>query len=469
MKPSLAQEQYSYYKPFSYWLSRHTYYYSHVFSFYHSMIGDDNSVLHVSSKNGYLFEKLGSKHGVGIEENDLEREQAPLHENRYHYYRSLQELPAQRFDYIVLSFSTMEAEDIQLLFQDLKAYCHEETRIIQEYYMSWWAPILWITQKLGWRRKTNFKNWLSRQDITNFAYLAGYEIVSSGGYILCPLYIPIVSWLLNDYIAHLSLINRLCLHQWMVLRTVPEKRAPELVSIIIPCRNEQGNVEPAVLRTPQLGKNMEIIFVEGNSTDGTRDEIKRVVELYADKNIRWYIQDGKGKGNAMRKGFDEARGDIIMILDGDLTMPPEELPKFYAAIVSGKGDFINGSRLVYGMESGEMTFLAWLSNKFFARLITWIINQPITDSLCGTKVFWRKDYQRIAQQRQTLGLHDPFGDFDLLFGAAKLNLKIADIPIHYKRRTYGQTSINKYKELWFLLWMCWRAFTVIKRKNEAKN
>lgn len=240
-------------------------------------------------------------------------------------------------------------------------------------------------------------------------------------------------------------------------------------TVLIPCRNEKGNIESAVLRVPPLASDTEIIFVEGNSTDGTLQEIQRVAQAYPEKNIRWFVQDGKGKGDAVRKGFAHAKGDILIILDGDLTMPPEELPKYYDAIISGKGDFINGSRLIYGMESGEMSFMGWVANKFFAKLISWIIKQPLTDTLCGTKVLWKKDYETIIANREQLGLHDPFGDFDLIFGAAKLDLKIFDLPIHYKRRTYGKTAIKKYKEAWFLLWMCWRAFNVLKQRTGEKS
>lgn len=241
------------------------------------------------------------------------------------------------------------------------------------------------------------------------------------------------------------------------------------ISIIITCRNEKGNIESAIKRIPSFGPNTEIIFVEGGSHDGTLDEIKRICSCYPEKDIYCLVQEGKGKGDAVRTGFAQAKGDILMILDGDLTVSPEELPKFYDAIVAGNADFINGSRLIYNMESGEMSWLGWFANKFFARIISWIIGQKITDTLCGTKVFWKKDYENILAQRQKLGLQDPFGDFDLIFGAAKLNLKIVDVPIHYKRRTYGKPSVKKYKEVWFLLWMCWRALWVIKWQKDAKN
>ncbi len=237
------------------------------------------------------------------------------------------------------------------------------------------------------------------------------------------------------------------------------------VSIIIPCRNEQGNIDAVIQRCPDMGMHTEFIFVEGHSTDGTLKEIQRIAEKYPDKDITWYVQQGKGKGDAVRKGFAQAKGDVLMILDADLTTPPEALPQFFEALTSGKGDCVNGSRLVYGMESGSMGWLAWVANKFFGWLVSWIIGQSVTDTLCGTKVLWKKDYERIAQHRKKLGLYDPFGDFDLLFGAANLNMKIVDIPVHYKRRIYGKTNIQRFKEVWFLLWMCWKAFWKIKVRS----
>ncbi len=240
---------------------------------------------------------------------------------------------------------------------------------------------------------------------------------------------------------------------------------PYTVSVIIPCRNEEGNVEDAIKRCPDMGVSTEFIFVEGHSTDGSMAEIKRVAAQYPSKDIKFFVQEGKGKGDAVRKGFVQAGGDILMILDADLTTPPEELPQFFEALVSKKGDCINGSRLVYGMEAGAMGWWAWLANNFFAKIVSFIIGQKVTDTLCGTKVLWRKDYERIAEQRGKLGLYDPFGDFDLLFGAVHLGLKIYDVPVHYKRRTYGKTNIRKFKELWVLLWMCWKAFWKIKVKR----
>jgi len=233
--------------------------------------------------------------------------------------------------------------------------------------------------------------------------------------------------------------------------------------VVVPCRNERGNIEDAVRRIPPLGSHTEIIFVEGNSSDGTEEEIRRVIAAYPGKDIRLVPQgEGRGKGDAVRKGFAAASGDILMILDADLTVPPEDLPKFFRAIASGKGEFINGSRLVYPMEDQAMRFLNTLGNKFFSRAFTFLLEQRFKDTLCGTKVLFRNDYERIAAGRHYFGEFDPFGDFDLIFGAAKLDLKIVEIPIRYRQRTYGTTQISRFSHGWLLLKMCVFAMRKIK-------
>lgn len=243
----------------------------------------------------------------------------------------------------------------------------------------------------------------------------------------------------------------------------------QTVSVIIPCRNERGNIENAIKRCPIMGDHTEFIFVEGNSTDDTLSEIKQVIKKYPEKDITCCVQDGIGKGDAVRKGFARAKGDILMILDADLTVPPEELPKFYEALVQQKGQCINGSRLVLKMDKEAMGRLAWLANHFFGYLVSFIMKQKVTDTLCGTKVLWRRDYETIASNRKKLGLADPFGDFDILFGAANLDLKIFDVPIHYKARSYGKTNIKRFKEVWFLLWMCVRAWWKLRWKNRGER
>jgi glycosyltransferase involved in cell wall biosynthesis len=233
---------------------------------------------------------------------------------------------------------------------------------------------------------------------------------------------------------------------------------------VIPCKNERGNIAPAVERLPALGTETEIIFVDGNSTDGTVEAIEAVIAKYGTaRSIRLVHQgNGRGKGDAVRKGFDAATGDVLMILDADLTVAPEDLPKFYDALISGKGDFINGTRLVYPMESEAMRFLNFLGNKFFGVAFSWLLGQRITDTLCGTKVLFKRDYERIKAGRSYFGNFDPFGDFDLLFGAARLNLRLIDLPVRYHDRTYGETKISRFRHGLLLFRMCGIALKRLK-------
>ena len=272
-----------------------------------------------------------------------------------------------------------------------------------------------------------------------------------------------VGGLINRFVGTLPLIRRLSLRNYLVARPIRKIALQNpSTTVLIPCRNEKGNIENAIKRLPQFCDNLEVIYVEGNSQDGTLDEIHRVIDAYPDKDIKVFVQGGKGKGDAVRKGFDHARGDILMILDADLTVPPEDLPKFYNAIASGKGEYINGTRLVYPMDDQAMRFLNFWANRTFSVLFTWLLNQRITDTLCGTKVLTKKNYNKIVANRTYFGDFDPFGDFDLIFGSTKLNLKIVEVPIRYAAREYGETQISRFQHGWLLLKMVLFAYKKLK-------
>jgi glycosyltransferase involved in cell wall biosynthesis len=285
--------------------------------------------------------------------------------------------------------------------------------------------------------------------------LAGFEVFISQRHLLMPKDVPLLSRLANRYFAHLPGLNGLCLTNWMVARPtgIPSPNASPSVSVICPCRNEAGNIEQIVQRLPSMGSHVELIFVEGHSKDDTLKQCLSAATGSAEKDVKVLIQKGEGKGDAVRLGFARAGGDILMILDADLSVAPEDLPSYYRVLVSGKGEFINGSRLVYAKDPKAMRFLNLLGNKFFALLLSRVLGQPVKDTLCGTKVLYRSDYERIAEGRPYFGEFDPFGDFDLLFGAAKLNLKIVEIPVRYHERTYGTTNISRFTHGWLLLQM----------------
>jgi len=429
----------------SYWLSKNKYYHDQVAATYRFLIPPGQRVLHVNCDSGNLLEALEPAFGVGVsaDQNSTKKTTAngfsELHTN------SLSSLPSETFDYIILSFVTEQTDDVQGLLEELHRFCTPRTRIFVDTYSYLWEPILWLTSKLGLRRPTQFKHWISTADMANFFHLTQYEPITTGSYMLLPFPIPGLAWIANKLLAWLPLVNALCLHRWTLVRPNPAlfktSQKPK-VSVIVTCRNERGNIQAVIDRMPALGSSTEILFVEGGSSDGTREEIERLIALHPERSMRLIVQDGVGKGDAVRKGFAHASGDILMIFDGDMTTTPEELPRFFDALVSGKGDFINGSRLVYGIQSDAMRPLHVFANFFFGRLLSWILGQRIKDSLCGTKVLWKKDYDLIAARRSFFGEDDPFGDFDLLFGAAKLHLKIVDMPVTYWPRTYGSPNIR---------------------------
>lgn len=401
-------------------------------------------------------------------------------------------------DYILLADLINDLPDVQAAFEHVRSLAHPRTRLVLNFLNTAWRPALAIAEWIGAKAPSLLQNWLSTADVKNLLLLAGWEVVKEEHRILWPLRTPIFASLFNRWVA--PLLPHCCLSIFLVARPQPgwisttgrvgsieRPECDELpcqawsaservdtargfhpdaparslsrtgshfaCSVIIPVRNEAGNIEAAVVRTPELGLGTELIFVEGHSTDNTWEEVQRIARKYPHRNIRVVLQHGEGKGDAVREGFEAAKGELLFILDADLTMPPEELPKFYEVARYGAAEFINGVRMVYPMEREAMRFLNMLANKLFGVAFTWLLGQPLKDTLCGTKVLFRADYERLARNRKYFGEFDPFGDFDLLFGAAKLNLRMIDLPIRYHARTYGQSNIRRWRHGWLLLRM----------------
>ena len=456
------------------WKNSNAYYYQLQTGYYRFLVPKGKRVLELGCGTGELLAALEPSYGLGIDLSssmiELAQEAFPTMDFR----QADAEAPSTwgevegPFDFIILSDLVGHLEDVQATLERLHPYCAPFTRIIISHYNQLWQPPLKFADRMGWKTPTMPDNWLSMADLENLFALADFEAVKMDRRVLGPKKIPVLHGLL-EFVGCLPLLNALCLSTYVVARAKLPTPAPEekSVTVLIPCRNERGNIEPAIDRLPQLGSHTEVIFVDGHSTDGTVEEIQRVMALHPDKDIKLLKQDGKGKGDAVRKGFSQATGDILMILDADLTVPPEDLPKFHQAIVTDKGEFINGTRLVYPMEDEAMRFLNMLGNKFFSLVFSWLLNQRIKDTLCGTKVLSRKHYEMLAANRSYFGDFDPFGDFDLLFGASKLNLKIVEVPIRYRARQYGETQISRFRHGWLLLKMS--LFAVRKLKLIQPN
>jgi hypothetical protein len=357
--------------------------------------------------------------------------------------------------------------DIQGLLSRLKPNLSRTSRVIAILYNPYLRSLYSLANRLGIRKGELPSTFVTQVDLRNIVKVAGFEIVRSRLAVYCPWKLFGLGNVINRVLPLVPLVRWFSLTYIVILRPLGRQSRPG-ISCIIPARNERGNIENALKRFPDLGCETEIVFVEGHSNDGTWEEIQRVATLYADRfRIQTWQQTGKGKADAVRLGFSYATQPLLVILDADLTMPPEMLGRFYEAYCHGFGDFINGSRLVYPMEGDAMRFLNRLGNIFFAKMLSAVLDVRIGDSLCGTKLVTRSDYQRMVAWRRDFGDFDPFGDFELLYPAAVLGLGIVDIPIRYLARTYGETNIQRFRHGLLLLKMTWVGLIRIKMRASS--
>jgi SAM-dependent methyltransferase len=432
-------------------------YHRRLAALYTHMIPPGSRVLELGCGAGDLLAAVHPSRGIGIDFSpEMIRIAGEKHPDLVFHCADAHDFAVEGpFDFVILSDLINELWDVQSALECVRSVCTPSTRIIVNTYSRLWEGVLGLAARLNLAKPVLAQNWLTRTDVTDLLHLTGFEVVNASREILLPLPLPLLAGFCNAYLARIWPFLHLCLTNFVVARPVPERPRIEnpRVTVLVPARNESGNIQAIFDRVPELEAGTDLIFVEGNSTDDTYDAIVRCIAANPHRPARLFKQPGKGKGDAVRAGFDQANGDILMILDADMTVPPEDLPRFCRALMEGKGDFINGVRLVYPMEARAMRFLNFLGNKFFGLAFSWLLGQPIKDTLCGTKVLWKEDYLRIQQNRSAFGDFDPFGDFDLLFGAAKLNMKILGLPIRYRERTYGDTNINRWSHGMLLLRM----------------
>jgi len=434
------------------------------------LIPPGKRVLELGCGRGDLLAALQPSYGVGVDFSPRTIAKATALHPDLNFILGDVEDPATLaavegpFDYVIIADTIGMFEDIDGTLRLVHELCAPSTRVIISYYSHLWEPVLKLAETLGLKSRQSQINYVATVDFLNLMDLADFEVIREERRQLIPSRAFGLGPLINRFVAPLPGVRLLCLRTYLVgrpVRSFPDRKFS--ASILIPCRNERGNIENAVRRMPRFGSAQEILFVEGNSSDGTFEECERVREIYKDSwDIRVLKQDGKGKGDAVRKGFAAAKNEVLMILDADLTMPPEALPKFHAVIETGKAEFVNGTRLVYPMEHEAMRPLNFVANRCFAYLFSYLVNTRLTDTLCGTKVLLRRDYEVLARERHYFGNFDPFGDFDLIFGAAKQNLKIIETPIHYKARTFGETQISRFRDGWLLLKMVVFAYRKLK-------
>jgi SAM-dependent methyltransferase len=412
------------------------------------LIPEGARVLEIGCGRGDLLASLKPAYGLGVDfsPNMIEIARS-RHRDLNFQMTDVGELnlTGQSFEFIILSDIVNDLWDVHAALEMVRSCCVPRTRIIFNFFSHLWERPLALAQWLGIVTPTLPQNWLTTSDLENLLRLSGYEPLRTWPEVVAPLPLP-GAGIANRVLAKIAPFRWFDMTNFMVARPAAQQSTHlPMVSVVVAARNESGHIDELIARIPEMGGGTEILFVEGNSTDDTFDAIERAITANPQRNCRLLKQPSKGKGDAVRAGFAAAMGDIFMILDADISVPPEDLPRFYEVLVSGRGEFANGVRMVYPMQDQAMRFANLVGNKFFAWAFSWLLGQPIRDALCGTKVMWKADYERIAANRKYFGEFDPFGDFDLLFGAAKLNLKIMEVPIRYRARRYGETNISRWR------------------------
>jgi SAM-dependent methyltransferase len=413
------------------WLARAAFFHQEDLRYLKFLIPEGARVLELGCGTGDLLAALKPSFGVGVDFSPgMIAQASKAHPDLTFLVGDIEDAAFVRslpgpFDVIVVVDTLGALDDCQAMFANLHDLCARETRVVVGYFSHLWYPALKLAEATGMKMPQPPQNVLSRADVRALAALGDFDAVKDETRVLSPVRLFGLGRLVNRFLAPLPLIGSLCLRHFTVCRSLRRSAEVRSATIVIPARNERGNIEAAVKRIPRFAETLEIIFVEGHSRDGTWEEIERVAAAYPDCNIKAMRQPGMGKGDAVFAGFDAARGDVLMILDADLTMPPEQLPKF-------------------------------------SLLFTWLLSQRFTDTLCGTKAMRRSDYARIKGARSYFGEFDPFGDFELIFGASKLGLKAVEIPIRYASRTYGETQISRFRHGFMLLRMVLFAFMRIK-------
>jgi len=444
------------------WLDSNRYFYGRVKQLLQFIVEPGSRVLELRCLRGDTLAELQASRGVGVEIGEAMVGLARARYPELDFVRcDPEELElGEKFDYVIFNH-IFDTVDILKALERIKEHSTAETCLVVVNYNHLWQPILELASRLGLRSRFVEPNWVNENDLRGFLKLAGFRPVHKHRLMLLPKRIPVLSWLLNEVAGRLPGIRRLCMMQVMVARPTTEARNPAdvSVSVIVPCRNEEGNIEPAVERIPGMGKFTEIIFCDDKSSDRTADEVRRMQARYPWKNVRLVNGPGICKAENVWTGFRAATGDMVMILDADLSVMPEELPLFFEALVRGRGDFVNGSRLVYPMQERAMKFANMLGNKAFGLAFSFLLDQRIKDTLCGTKGLWRRDWERFEKNLGSWGIKDLWGDYELLFGASRLQLEIAEIPVHYQERIHGVTKMTKvFANGWRMLGICWHAW-----------
>ncbi len=454
------------------WIARSRYYYDALARLLQTLGPPGRRVLEIGCGNGDLLAAVRPAVGVGVDLSQAMSDLAGRKHPGLELHRQAAEalhLPANEsagFDHVVTVNAVGELADVLAAFKRLRPLVRPHTRLVVVYYNHLWEPLTGPAARLGLKLDDPTQNWLAPDDLRAFLELAGFEVVKRGVRMPCPKYVPGVAELANHVLAHVPLLHRLGFIRFLVARPVmplPRPPASYRCSVVVPCKNEEGNVPAIVPRVPEMGAGTEIVFVDDRSDDATAARVRDAIAAHPERRIRLVDGPGEGKGAAVRAGMAVATGDVLMILDADMTVMPEDLPAFFEAVTENRGELVMGTRLVYPLVGQAMRTANVLGNRAFALAFSFLLEQRITDTLCGTKVVMRHHYDALLATRVLFGDVDRWGDYDWIFGAARNNLRIVELPVHYVERVAGETKMRRrLRNALVMLRMCGVALRRLK-------
>jgi hypothetical protein len=355
-------------------------------------------------------------------------------------------------DVVIISDALDEAMDVGQLHEPVQAVYSPETRPIFNYHSNLWDSLFTAAHRLGLRRKALQSDLWVTADAKSLPDLSAWDVAQLHHFLVAA-----DRGRLGSIIDHYpALIHPLfCLTVSIAARSRGRPAASPAralsASVVGPARNEAGSIAGAVARTPTMSEDSNLIFERGYSRDDTWTRIQKVAANHPPLKIEALRPSDRGKGDAELAELAAAASDVLTALEADPTTPHEELPKVYEVIASGKAELADGVSLIYPTSQRAMQFLYLRAKNSFGLIFSWLLCPPAKDTLWGTEVLRRAQYENIAANRTYFGDFDPLGDFDLGFGAATQNLKIADTPIRHRERTHGETNIQRRRHGWLLL------------------
>ena len=324
-----------------------------------------------------------------------------------------------------------------------------------------WEPITrWLKLDSRIFKGTTNRARITLCDIESLAEIYNYRSIRWKAKKLTPIPIKFIPQSIKNALRKVPIIKQLAFEIEIIFYKYHENLNDPMISILIPARNEEGNKElliEALNKFKKIPNKIEIIFVEGNSKDNTFQMLENLTKEFS-KNFKISLlkQTSTGKKNAVVEGFNTSSGDTLAIIDCDFTVDIDDSIDAIMESTKNENILINCSRTTFPMEKDAMRWANYIGNRCFAIFLSILINKPISDSLCGTKVFSRKFFNLMKKNGSWESKSDPFGDFTIIFEAANNNIKILNYPVRYYARRSGAPNISRWLDGIKLLKVCWK-------------